>query len=177
MGTFSPLLLARLIAFPALPCLRTSAVYAPDTPLSLRLLTAHLYYRALLLVPSLIRNWLVDCRDRQLSTAVASYTSRHFSPAIIRTELARVKDPHAAEELSGENVSVKVASAVNEVTASYAVDEQNLELTIKLPADWPLHTIELRDSRLVGVTEDRWRAWVLGVQQILTFRVSLTFRV
>ncbi|KAI0747035.1 hypothetical protein C8Q80DRAFT_1178930 [Daedaleopsis nitida] len=145
-------------------------LYAPDTPLSLRLLTAHLYYRALLLVPSLIRNWLVECRDRQLSTAVASYTSRHFSPAIIRTELARVKDPSVAEELSGENVTVKVASAINEVTASYAVDEQNLELTIKLPADWPLHTIEIRDSKLVGVTEDRWRAWVLGVQQILTFR-------
>ncbi|KAI0711424.1 hypothetical protein C8Q76DRAFT_677774 [Earliella scabrosa] len=145
-------------------------LYTPDSPLSLRLLTAHLYYRALLLVPSLIRTWLVDCRDRQLSTAVASYTSRHFSPAIIRTELARVKDPNAAQELSGENVSVKVASAVNEVTASYAVDEQNLELTVKLPADWPLHTIEIRDSKLVGVTEDRWRAWVLGVQQILTFR-------
>ncbi|RDX54789.1 hypothetical protein OH76DRAFT_1398200 [Lentinus brumalis] len=144
--------------------------YAADTPLSLRLLTAHLYYRALLLVPSLIRNWLVDCRDRQLSTTVASYTSKHFSPAIIRTELGRVKDPAVAAELSGENITVKVASAVNEVTASYAIDEQSLDLTVKLPADWPLHTIEIRDSKYVGVTEDRWRAWVLGVQQILTFR-------
>ena len=153
-------------------------MYDPDTPISLRLLTAHLYYRALLLVPSLVRNWLVDCRDRQLSTTVAAYTSKHFSPAIIRTELARVKDPSAAAELlpgQNENVTVKVASAVNEVTASYAVDEQRLELTVKLPADWPLHTIEIRDSRLVGVSEDRWRAWVLGVQQILTFRVSPVF--
>ncbi|KAI0698055.1 hypothetical protein C8T65DRAFT_661197 [Cerioporus squamosus] len=145
-------------------------LYAADTPLSLRLLTAHLYYRALLLVPSLIRSWLVDCRDRQLSTTVASYTSKHFSPAIIRTELGRVKDPAVAAELSGENITVKVASAVNEVTASYAIDEQSLDLTVKLPADWPLHTIEIRDSKYVGVTEDRWRAWVLGVQQILTFR-------
>ena len=69
-------------------------------------------------------------------------------------------------------MTIKVAPAVHEVTASYAVDEQRLELTVKLPADWPLHTIEIRDSRLVGVSEDRWRAWVLGVQQILTFRVS-----
>ncbi|RPD56966.1 hypothetical protein L226DRAFT_615267 [Lentinus tigrinus ALCF2SS1-7] len=145
-------------------------LYAADTPLSLRLLTAHLYYRALLLVPSLIRNWLVDCRDRQLSTTVAAYTSKHFSPAIIRTELARVKDPSVAAELSGENITVKVASAINEVTASYAIDEQSLDLTVKLPSDWPLHTIEIRDSKYVGVTEDRWRAWVLGVQQILTFR-------
>ena len=129
-------------------------------------------------MPSVVRAWLIDCRDRQLSTAVASYTSRHFSPAIIRTELARVKDPEAvaaAPELAGENVTIKVAAAVHEVTASYTVDEQRLDLTVKLPADWPLHTIEIRDSKLVGVTEDRWRAWVLGVQQILTFRVSPVF--
>ena len=139
------------------------------------MLSAHLYYRALLIVPSLVRAWLGDCRDRQLHTTVTAYTSRHFSPAIIRTELERVKDPDAVQEMGGENenVAIKVAAAVNEVTAAYAVDELKLELTIKLPADWPLHTIDIRDSRLVGVTEDRWRAWVLGVQQILTFRVRL----
>ncbi|KAI0634826.1 hypothetical protein C8Q77DRAFT_1277694 [Trametes polyzona] len=144
--------------------------FTPDSPISLRLLAAHVFYRALLLLPSLIRSWLAECRDRQLSTAVASYTSRHFSPAIIRTELGRVKNPNAAAELSGENVTIKVASAVNEVTAAFMVDEQQLELTVKLPADWPLHTIEVKDSKHVGVTEDRWRAWVLGVQQILTLR-------
>lgn len=147
------------------------ADYIADSPISLRLLTAHVYYRALLLLPSLIRSWLAECRDRQLSTAVASYTSKHFSPAIIRTELARVKDPNAAAELSGENISIKVASAVNEVTAAFTVDEQQLELTVKLPSDWPLHTIEVNGSKHVGVTDDRWRAWELGVQQILTFRV------
>ncbi|KAI9062239.1 hypothetical protein FKP32DRAFT_1593812 [Trametes sanguinea] len=144
--------------------------YSTDSPISLRLLTAHVYYRALLLLPSLIRSWLADCRDRQLSTAVASYTSKYFSPALIRTELARVRDPNATTELSGENVSIKVAGAVNEVTASFTVDEQQLELTVKLPTDWPLHTIEVKNSNHVGVAEDRWRAWELGVQQILTFR-------
>ncbi|KAI0360435.1 hypothetical protein OH77DRAFT_1418351 [Trametes cingulata] len=144
--------------------------YNAESPLSLKLLAAYVYYRTLLLLPSLIRNWLAECRDRQLSTAVASYTSKHFSPAIIRTELARVKDPNAAAELSGENVTIKVASAVNEVTAGFTVDEQQLELTVKLPSDWPLHTIEVKDSKHVGVPDDRWRAWELGVQQILTFR-------
>lgn len=156
---------ACLYLFTALPD------YTSDSTISLRLLAAHVYYRTLLLLPSLIRTWLADCRDRQLSTAVASYTSKHFSPAIIRTELARVKDPNVATELSGENVTIKVASAVNEVTAGFSVDEQQLELTVKLPVDWPLHTIEVKDAKHVGVTDDRWRAWELGVQQILTFRV------
>ena len=124
-------------------------------------------------VPSLFRNWLLDCRDRQLSAAVTSYTSSHFSPAIIRTELAQVKDPAVAAELVDDNMKVRVANAINEVTASYTVDEYQLELKISLPSDWPLHSIDIQDKR-IGVSEDRWRAWILGVRQILTFRVRLS---
>ncbi|KAH8102265.1 hypothetical protein BXZ70DRAFT_63905 [Cristinia sonorae] len=144
-------------------------LYSSDTPHSLKLLAAHLYFRALMTVPSLFRTWLLDCRDRQLSTAVTTYTSNYFSPAIIRTELAQVKDPATTAELVDENMKIKVANAVSEVTASYAVDEYQLELKISLPPDWPLHSIEIQDKR-IGVSEDRWRAWILGVRQILTFR-------
>jgi len=144
--------------------------YVPDALLSLRLLAAHLYYRALLLVPSLIRNWLAECRDRQLSSAVTSYTSSHFSPVIVQAALAQVKNPDATADLVDENMTLRVASNVNEVTASYAVDERHLELTVKLPADYPLHGIEIRDTKRVGVSDERWRSWILGLQQILTFR-------
>lgn len=150
-----------------------SLVYSSETPHSLQLLAAHLYFRALMTVPSLFRNWLLDCRDRQLSAAVTSYTSSYFSPAIIRTELAQVKDPAVAAELVDDNMKVKVANAINEVTASYTVDEYQLELKISLPSDWPLHSIDIQDKR-IGVSEDRWRAWILGVRQILTFRVRLS---
>ncbi|TFY58014.1 hypothetical protein EVJ58_g6676 [Rhodofomes roseus] len=144
--------------------------YSGDSALSVGLLAAHLYYRALLIVPSLIRNWLSECRDRQLLNRVSTYTAAHFSPAIIRTELAQVKDPDAAAEFTDENLTIKVANAVNEVTASYAVDEYLLGLTVKLPSDYPLHGIEIRDNKPVGVPEDRWRAWMLGIQQIISYR-------
>ncbi|KAJ3553232.1 hypothetical protein NM688_g3725 [Phlebia brevispora] len=145
-------------------------LYAPDVPASLSLLAAHLYYRSLHLVPVLIRNWLLDCRDRQLSSAVTTYTSTYFSPALLQAELARVKEPDATSQLTDENMKVKVASAVNEVIAVYTVDDQELEVRLKLPSDWPLHTIEIKEGSRVGVTEDRWRSWILGMQQILTFR-------
>ena len=146
-------------------------VYEPGTSLSLQLLASHLFYRALLTVPSLIRAWLLDCTDRQLSASVVSYTSQHFSPVLIRTELAHVKSPEAAAELTDENMTIKVAQAVNEVTASYLVDEHQLEITLKMPMDWPLHMIEIKDTKKVGVLDDRWRAWVLGVQQIIWSQV------
>jgi E3 ubiquitin-protein ligase listerin len=146
-------------------------VTSSDTPLRLPLLAAHLYYRALRIVPGLIRSWIADCRDRQLNSTITAYTSTHFSPAIIRAELAQAKDPVAAADLADENLKIRVAAAVHEVTASYAVDEYELELRLRLPSDWPLHAVEVNDTNRVGVTEDRWRSWVLGVQQILTFRV------
>lgn len=75
---------------------------------------------------------------------------------------------------SDENqLTVKVASgAVNEVTASYLVDEQQLEIRLRIPGDWPLHRIEIRDTKKVGVDDNRWRAWILGVQQTIWAQVQ-----
>lgn len=63
-----------------------------------------------------------------------------------------------------ENLSVKVSMPLNEVVASYLVDEHQLEIKLKIPVDWPLHRIEVKDTKHVGVDADRWRAWVLAVQ-------------
>ncbi|KAJ7746508.1 hypothetical protein DFH07DRAFT_962981 [Mycena maculata] len=142
-------------------------LYESGSPWSLQVLAAHLYYRALLTVPSLIYNWVLDCKDRQLSSSIATYTSLHFSPVIIRAELAYVKNPEVTADLVDENLTIKVAAAVNEVVASYLVDEHQLEIKLKIPSDWPLHKIEVKDVQRVGVEETRWRAWILAVQQTL----------
>ncbi|KAI9462830.1 hypothetical protein BJY52DRAFT_1203094 [Lactarius psammicola] len=142
-------------------------LYESENPLSIRLLAAHVYYRALLTIPSLVRSWLDDCKDKNLSTSVTTYTATHFSPVIIDTELSQIKSPEGLEELNSENLTVKVASAVNEVTAAYNVDEHQLELTLKIPSDWPLQRVTVKDSKRIGVTENRWRGWMLGVQQIV----------
>ncbi|KAI3605699.1 delta 9-fatty acid desaturase [Moniliophthora roreri] len=141
--------------------------YEPGTSFSLRVLAGHLYYRALLTIPSIIYSWVLDCKDRQLSSAIGTYTSSYFSPVIIKAELAHVKSPEAISELADDNLTIKVASSVNEVAAAYLVDEHQLEIKIKIPNDWPLHRIEIRDVKRVGVDENRWRAWILAVQQTM----------
>ena len=151
-------------------------MFDADVSLSLQLLAAHLYYRSLLLAPSLVRVWLDGCKDRTLLASVTGYTSQHFSRVIVDTELARIRDPAVLAELADENTTVKVSSAVNEVTAAYTVDEQALEITLKLPTDWPLHAIEVRDNKRVAIPEDRWRAWILGVQRIIWSQVSIPLR-
>ncbi|KAG1729725.1 hypothetical protein EDB19DRAFT_1641737 [Suillus lakei] len=141
--------------------------FEPESVLGLRLLAAHIYHRGLLTVPALIRTWISDCSDRQLLSRVVDYTASYFSPGIIKAELAQVRADPSSELNTTENLIIKVSPSAGEVTASYTVDDQVLELSLRLPNDWPLHRLDIRDTKMVGVSEDRWRAWVLGVQQIV----------
>lgn len=49
-----------------------------------------------------------------------------------------------------------------------------MEIAIRLPPDYPLHSIEIREIQKVGVEEKRWRGWLLAVQQTITSQVCLT---
>lgn len=141
--------------------------YQPGTTFSVQAFAAHVYFRALLTVPSLIHSWLQECKDRQVSTALTTYTSNHFSPVIIWKELGTVKDPETLSSLETDNLKIKVAMPINEVSVSYLVDEHQLEIKLKIPSDWPLHKIEIKDVKRVGVDENRWRAWIFGIQQTI----------
>lgn len=160
-----------------------NAVYEPGRPHTIPVFMAHLYYRSLLTIPSLIYSWVLDCKDRQLTNLVTTYTSTYFSPVLIKTELEHVKTSAASGELADDKMSVKVVSTSGsmgtgpsqgggEVMASYSVDEHQLEIKIRIPSDWPLHRVEVKDVKRVGVDENRWRAWVLGVQQTIWAHVS-----
>ncbi|GJJ10582.1 hypothetical protein Clacol_004809 [Clathrus columnatus] len=147
-------------------------MYDADVPYSLQLLAAHVYYRGLLTVPSLIRTWWEDLKDRQLSSAIASYTSTYFSPVLVASEFIHLnptKRAEAGEEPLGDDTfKVKIAQAINEVTATFLVDEQQMEIGVKLPAGYPLRTIEVKPIKRVGVHEKTWRRWLFAVQQVIT---------
>ncbi|KAF8650294.1 hypothetical protein AX16_005322 [Volvariella volvacea WC 439] len=142
-------------------------LYEPGSTFTIGVLAAHLYYRSLLTLPSLINAWVLDCRDRQLSNTIINYTSQYFAPVLIKTELAHIRSSKDAGELVDSNFNIKVTSPGNEVTASYLVDEHHLEIKLKIPSDWPLHKIEVKDLKRVGVEENLWRAWLLAVQQTI----------
>jgi hypothetical protein len=143
----------------------------PDDFTSMRLFAAHVYYRALITIPSLVRDWLTTYNDRGTQATVTAYTSTYFSAPIISSELSRIRNAEK-RDLEADNFVVKLAAAVREVSAIYTVDDQQLEFTLKIPSNWPLQRIELRDSKLVGVNESQWRGWLLGVQQVVWSQVT-----
>lgn len=97
---------------------------------------------------------------------------------LIASELIHVKPSSRAaataagdEVLSDETFNVKIALAINEVTATFIVDDQQMEIAIKLPIGYPLKTVDVRPIRRVGVTEKVWRRWLFAIQQVVTSHV------
>ncbi|CUA69442.1 E3 ubiquitin-protein ligase listerin [Rhizoctonia solani] len=133
-------------------------------------LAAHIYFKALKSIPSLIRTWYSECQDRQLSASISAYTKTHFSPVLINQELEQFRSSaaSASEALADDTFSLKVAPSVNEIIASYAVDEQEaFEVAVRLPSEFPLRAPEVKDVRGVAGMENRRRAWLFGVQNTI----------
>ncbi|KAG0141417.1 hypothetical protein CROQUDRAFT_292850 [Cronartium quercuum f. sp. fusiforme G11] len=130
-------------------------------------LAAFVYYRALQTVPSHIRTWWEECRNKQLSLSVASFSSRHFAPVLIGRELSRVKEQATTMALEDEQMTVKVNLIANEVKVTYVVDEESMEIVVKIPAQYPLQPVEVLDIRKVGIPDAMWRAWLLSIQHTI----------
>ncbi|KNE90343.1 hypothetical protein PSTG_16214 [Puccinia striiformis f. sp. tritici PST-78] len=128
-------------------------------------LAAYVYFLALRTVPSQIRSWWEDCRNKQLSMSVVSFISRQFSPILISQELGKFKEPATIQLLSDENMSIKVSPVIKEVKVTYTVDEESMEIVVRIPSDYPLQPVEVLDIRKVGIPDTTWRAWLLVVQQ------------
>lgn len=155
----------------------------PESLPDLTPLASHVFYRTLVTLPSLIRSYFESLKDRQLSMSMLAFTARHYSPVIIKHEFSALRRPEAISMLSDEGLNVRIvhgggASAAGatgsaEAVASYVVDEQPMEIGIRLPAEFPLKGVDVRDLKRVGVPENKWRGWLMGLQQTITSRVSL----
>ncbi|KAF8329398.1 uncharacterized protein EI90DRAFT_3125180 [Cantharellus anzutake] len=140
--------------------------YDTSFPESIHVLAAHVYYRALIAIPSIIRTWWMNCKDRTLSSSVTHFTSQYFAPIIIKRHLDSVRSPNILKELQDDSFGVKIIPTMREIRAIYNVDDQQMEIGLQLPADYPLHGAEVKDVGKIGVPESKWRAWLFNVQQI-----------
>ncbi|KAI8815799.1 uncharacterized protein EV422DRAFT_341247 [Fimicolochytrium jonesii] len=139
-----------------------------------QLLAAHLYWRCLRNTPSLVRIWWAECKSRQLTLAVESYTERFFSPILIRTEVKSVQRMNKSDL---EETTVRINKAGNEVSAVFTVEEAVLEMVIRLPSNFPLRHVEVDSGsgagstaaggRAAGISESRWRAWLLSASAVI----------
>ena len=68
--------------------------------------------------------------------------------------------------------TVKALRAANEVSATYRVDEQNMQIAIKLPSNFPLRQIDVEGVQKVGVSDKQWRGWMFSVAAVIGSQVN-----
>ncbi|TPX63334.1 hypothetical protein SpCBS45565_g06673 [Spizellomyces sp. 'palustris'] len=137
------------------------------TPLSFSLLSAHLYYRTLTHTPTLLRIWWSECKNRQTTLSVESYTEKYFSPLLISQELTRVLN---ADLTAYPDLSVRVNKTGCEVVACFAIEDAVLEMVVRIPKSFPLKLVDVEGGaggRAAGISEARWRAWLLGASAVI----------
>lgn len=67
---------------------------------------------------------------------------------------------------------VKACRATREVTATYQMEEVNIELQILLPENYPLGKIAVSSQRRVGVNQSQWDRWLLQLNVFLQHQVN-----
>ncbi|KAK9450689.1 uncharacterized protein V1518DRAFT_447605 [Limtongia smithiae] len=142
-----------------------------DVPLvELRYIAAHLLYQCLRNVPAIVRRWWSQIRNRHLNLTVENFTQKFLSPVLIDAELQSVQQRLADSDTfaDDEHMRVKVLRATHQVTAAYTIDEETMEMIVRLPHNFPLHDVQVDGVKRVGVREKQWRAWLLASQHVIS---------
>ncbi|KAI9801446.1 MAG: hypothetical protein M1833_002678 [Piccolia ochrophora] len=133
-------------------------------------LLVHLYFSCLKYTPSLTKQWWINCPRRQVVLSVETWTEKYISPLVITEELTTVG--HWAETTAKDTDSelkIKVSKNAKEVVVGYDVDEQTLQIIVRLPASYPLRSVIVDGLNRVAVDEKKWQSWLRITQGVITF--------
>lgn len=136
-------------------------------------LLIHLYYLCLKFTPSLVKTWWMDCKSKQTRIAVESWTEKYFSPLVVQDTLDDVSRWASEQETPAEEkeLMLKVSKRAREVYAGYEVDEMQMQIVIRLPANYPLDGVKVEGINRVAVSEKKWTSWLMITQGVITFSV------
>lgn len=140
-------------------------------------LLAHLYYQALMHVPSLTKAQFLALKSRQTGLAVESWTAKYIAPLIVSASLDSVSqwaDSTVKTDPEYEGWSVKVSPRSREVQFSYLVDEQTMAIVIRLPETYPLASAKVEGLNRVAADERKWQSWLRNCQGVIQFSVRST---
>jgi hypothetical protein len=142
---------------------------------SMCMLAHHMFFRTVRALPTAVRMWWSDDCDRRSALLIEKHVAATVTPLLLQQEirciaLARSAEGggEAGEDDEERELSVRGSRVSREVTASYRRDECTLEMVIRLPPNYPLRMVEVECTNRVGVTEKRWRLWVLQILQLLS---------
>lgn len=133
-----------------------------------KFILVHLYYLSFLFLGSHVQTWFKAIRDLQLKLKIENFSKRFITPIIIKNILNEVSTSKDKISSKVDNMTIKVNSVTNEIKSEFLIDEKTMQMTIKIPETYPLANVTVEGPLRVGVKENRWKAWLMSSQRIIS---------
>jgi E3 ubiquitin-protein ligase listerin len=139
-------------------------------------LLVNLYYLCLKYIPGEVKNWWLNCKDRQTSIAVLAWTEKYFSTLIVQDlldEVSQWSETQDGEPDGEKKLQVKVSKNSREVSAGYEIDDMEMKMVIRMPAMYPLSIVTVESINRVAIPAEKWQTLLRSTQGRIQFAVSL----
>lgn len=134
----------------------------------MQFVAVHLYYLCFQYLGAQILQWFHEIRDLQLKQLVEKFLVRFVSPLLIANLLSDVDEVKNKLTKKDETLSIKISKVSNEIKSVYNIDEQTMEMVVKIPEAFPLTNVSVEGPMRLGVKENQWKAWLLASQRVVS---------
>ncbi|GMF26928.1 unnamed protein product [Phytophthora fragariaefolia] len=138
-------------------------------------LGTRVFFRTVVRLPAMVRSWWNDDCSRATRSWAAKYFEDHITPSVLAAELELIQKASEGSSAAGESwddeeMTVKGSRVSREITTTYMKDECALEMVVRVPSSYPLRCVEVECTKRIGISEDRWRRWVLQIIRVTSSR-------
>ncbi|KAF0698519.1 Aste57867_10886 [Aphanomyces stellatus] len=148
-------------AFPTLSTLAALDVASAVAPLA-----AAVFYRTVVKLPTMVRLWWNDDCTRSTRSWVAKFCEENVSPLLLVEEIRAIQVGGETALWDADEMTVRGSKVSREITTTYLKDECTLEMVIRVPPSYPLRSVEVECTKRIGISEERWRRWVLQILKV-----------
>lgn len=113
------------------------------------------------------QNWFQSIKDKQFQQRVEKFITRFISPQLIGDILSTLANKNSVED---SEFKININKRFNEIKCLYHIDEQKMEISIVLPANYPLAQIAVNGISRIGVDEKKWKSWIMSAQYVINFQ-------
>lgn len=128
----------------------------------------HLYYQSFQYLGSYVQQWFNKIRDLQQKLVVSKFSVSYLSPLLVTKMLDEVEQSKGKLTSMDDNLTVRVNRVTNEIKSIYVIDEQTMEMVVKIPHTYPLSSVTVEGPLRLGVKESQWKAWLLASQRVIS---------
>lgn len=128
----------------------------------------HLYYLSFQYLGSYVQQWYNKIRDLQQKLVISKFSVNYLSPLLVTKMLDEVEQSKGRLTSMDDNLTVRVNRVTNEIKSIYVIDEQTMEMIVKIPHTYPLSSVTVEGPLRLGVKESQWKAWLLASQRVIS---------